>query len=149
MAQKREEMIAETQGRLIKVRGIPCPTWIFESCMDDLTADAGLTRWRALSSFSAGKKKDLLQAVIQQIEEEMDGHGFPHINVRSPPPGMVLLDPIHLSQLWHVTEIQAESSYGRDLAVLGDPSPVARKKLVGIRSTQIVLEKFDGKRVFV
>ncbi|EJL01583.1 MULTISPECIES: TetR/AcrR family transcriptional regulator [Pseudomonas] len=70
MAQKRADMITETRGKLIKAaREAFAAKGYADSSMDDLTAQAGLTRGALYHHF--GDKKGLLQAVIAQIDEEM------------------------------------------------------------------------------
>ncbi|MGN8275645.1 TetR/AcrR family transcriptional regulator [Pseudomonas sp. SMN5] len=70
MAQKRADMIAETRGKLIKAaREAFAVKGYADSSMDDLTAQAGLTRGALYHHF--GDKKGLLQAVIAQIDSEM------------------------------------------------------------------------------
>ncbi|MGX1175981.1 MULTISPECIES: TetR/AcrR family transcriptional regulator [Pseudomonas] len=70
MAQKRADMISETRGKLIKAaRDAFATKGYADSSMDDLTAQAGLTRGALYHHF--GDKKGLLQAVITQIDEEM------------------------------------------------------------------------------
>lgn len=70
MAQKRADMISETRAKLIKAAREAFATKGYaESSMDDLTAQAGLTRGALYHHF--GGKKGLLEAVIAQIDEEM------------------------------------------------------------------------------
>ncbi|MFD3206281.1 TetR/AcrR family transcriptional regulator [Pseudomonas sp. LR_7] len=70
MAQKRAEMIVETRAKLIKAaRQAFANQGYADSSMDDLTAEAGLTRGALYHHF--GGKKGLLEAVIAQIDSEM------------------------------------------------------------------------------
>lgn len=70
MAQKRADMIVETRGKLIKAaREAFASKGFAHSSMDELTAQAGLTRGALYHHF--GDKKGLLQAVIAQIDGEM------------------------------------------------------------------------------
>lgn len=70
MAQKRADMISETRGKLIKAaRDAFAANGYADSSMDELTAQAGLTRGALYHHF--GDKKGLLQAVIAKIDEEM------------------------------------------------------------------------------
>ncbi|WP_339652082.1 TetR/AcrR family transcriptional regulator [Halopseudomonas pelagia] len=70
MAQKRSEMIAETRSKLITAARTAFATNGYaDSSMDELTADAGLTRGALYHHF--GGKKGLLEAVIAQIDAEM------------------------------------------------------------------------------
>ena len=70
MAQKRADMIVETRGKLIKAaREAFAAKGYADSSMDELTAEAGLTRGALYHHF--GGKKGLLEAVIAQIDGEM------------------------------------------------------------------------------
>lgn len=70
MAQKRADMIVETRGKLIKAaREAFAEKGYADSSMDELTAEAGLTRGALYHHF--GGKKGLLEAVIAQIDGEM------------------------------------------------------------------------------
>jgi AcrR family transcriptional regulator len=70
MAQKRADMIVETRGKLIKAaRQAFAMKGYADSSMDELTADAGLTRGALYHHF--GGKKGLLEAVIAEIDGEM------------------------------------------------------------------------------
>ena len=70
MAQKRATMIAETRAKLITAAREAFATKGFaDSSMDDLTAQAGLTRGALYHHF--GDKKGLFEAVVGQIDDEM------------------------------------------------------------------------------
>jgi AcrR family transcriptional regulator len=70
MAKKRAEMIGETRSKLVTAARHAFATKGYaDSSMDDLTAEAGLTRGALYHHF--GGKKGLLEAVIDQIESEM------------------------------------------------------------------------------
>lgn len=70
MAQKRAEMIVETRAKLIKAARQAFATQGYaDSSMDEMTAEAGLTRGALYHHF--GGKKGLLEAVIEQIDSEM------------------------------------------------------------------------------
>lgn len=70
MARTRAEMVEQTRAKLIAAarRAFACKGYAASS-MDDLTAEAGLTRGALYHNF--GDKKGLLQAVIDQIDAEM------------------------------------------------------------------------------
>jgi len=69
-ARKRSEMMEETRAKLISAaRKAFAEKGYAASSMDDLTAEAGLTRGALYHNF--GDKKGLLQAVIDQIDGEM------------------------------------------------------------------------------
>ena len=70
MARRREEMVEETRASLIRAARHAFATKGYAAAsMDELTADAGLTRGALYHNF--GDKKGLLQAVIDQIDAEM------------------------------------------------------------------------------
>ncbi len=70
VAKRREQMVEETRAKLIRAarRAFAAKGYAAAS-MDDLTAEAGLTRGALYHTF--GDKKGLLQAVIDQIDAEM------------------------------------------------------------------------------
>lgn len=70
MTLKRAEMIAQTREKLIKAaREAFASKGFADSSMDELTAQAGLTRGALYHHF--GDKKGLLKAVIEQIDAEI------------------------------------------------------------------------------
>ncbi len=70
MAKRRTEMIEATRAKLIRAARIAFAEKGYAAAsMDDLTAEAGLTRGALYHHF--GDKKGLLQAVIDQIDAEM------------------------------------------------------------------------------
>ena len=72
MARKpRSEMIAETRAKLLRAGRHAFGTKGYaEASMDDFTAEAGLTRGALYHHF--GDKKGLLQAVVAEIDAEMN-----------------------------------------------------------------------------
>ena len=69
-AKRRVEMVEETRAKLIAAaRKAFAAKGYAAASMDDLTADAGLTRGALYHNF--GDKKGLLQAVIDRIDAEM------------------------------------------------------------------------------
>ena len=67
---KRAQMVEETRGKLIAAaRKAFAEKGYAASSMDELTAEAGLTRGALYHNF--GDKKGLLQAVVDQIDAEM------------------------------------------------------------------------------
>ena len=70
MVRRRAEMVEETRAKLIRAarRAFAAKGYAAAS-MDDLTAEAGLTRGALYHNF--GDKKGLLQAVIDQIDAEI------------------------------------------------------------------------------
>jgi AcrR family transcriptional regulator len=70
VARRRAEMVEETRAKLIRAaRTAFAAKGYAAASMDDLTAEAGLTRGALYHNF--GDKKGLLQAVIDQIDAEM------------------------------------------------------------------------------
>lgn len=70
VARRRAEMVEETKAKLIRAaRTAFAANGYAAASMDDLTAEAGLTRGALYHNF--GDKKGLLQAVIDQIDAEM------------------------------------------------------------------------------
>lgn len=70
VASRRAQMVQETRAKLIRAaRTAFAAKGYAASSMDDLTAEAGLTRGALYHNF--GDKKGLLQAVIDQIDAEM------------------------------------------------------------------------------
>lgn len=69
-AKRRAQMVEETRAKLIQAaRRAFAAKGYAASSMDDLTAEAGLTRGALYHNF--GDKKGLLQAVVDQMDAEM------------------------------------------------------------------------------
>ncbi|WP_376963112.1 TetR/AcrR family transcriptional regulator [Azospirillum sp. A26] len=69
-AKKRSEMMEETRAKLIaSARKAFTEQGFAAASMDDLTAEAGLTRGALYHNF--GDKRGLLQAVVDQLDTEM------------------------------------------------------------------------------
>lgn len=70
MASKRAQMMEETRAKLIRAARKAFATKGYAAAsMDELTAEAGLTRGALYHNF--GGKQGLLQAVVDQIDQEM------------------------------------------------------------------------------
>ncbi len=70
VSRTRAEMVEETRGKLIRAARKAFATKGYAAAsMDELTAEAGLTRGALYHNF--GDKKGLLQAIIDQIDGEM------------------------------------------------------------------------------
>jgi AcrR family transcriptional regulator len=70
VARRRAEMVEETRAKLVAAaRKAFAEKGYAAASMDDLTAEAGLTRGALYHNF--GDKKGLLQAVVDQIDGEM------------------------------------------------------------------------------
>jgi AcrR family transcriptional regulator len=69
-AKRRSEMVEETRAKLMRAaRKAFAEKGYAAASMDDLTAEAGLTRGALYHNF--GDKRGLLQAVVDQIDAEM------------------------------------------------------------------------------
>lgn len=67
---RRAEMVEETRGKLVQAARTAFATKGYAGAsMDDLTAEAGLTRGALYHNF--GDKKGLLQAVVDQMDAEL------------------------------------------------------------------------------
>jgi AcrR family transcriptional regulator len=70
VARRRAQMVGETRAKLVRAaRKAFAADGYAAASMDELTAEAGLTRGALYHNF--GDKKGLLQAVIDQIDAEM------------------------------------------------------------------------------
>ncbi|KMO38700.1 TetR/AcrR family transcriptional regulator [Methylobacterium aquaticum] len=120
MAGRRAQMMEETKGRLVQAaRRAFAEKGYAGASMDDLTAEAGLTRGALYHHF--GDKKGLLQAVIDQIDAEMAGR-LRVVGERASHPWRGFLDEYRA-----YIEMALEPEIQRILlldgpAVLGDPS---------------------------
>lgn len=138
MVQKRVDMIAETQAKLIKAaREAFAKNGYADSSMDDLTATAGLTRGALYHHF--GDKKGLLQAVIAQIDGEMTTR-LAAIIAQAPTTWDGFIDE-SIAYINMALEPEIQRIVFRDgPAVLGDPSQWPSQTAC-IRSTQRSIEK--------
>jgi AcrR family transcriptional regulator len=138
MAQKRADMIVETKGKLIKAaREAFASKGFADSSMDDLTAQAGLTRGALYHHF--GDKKGLLQAVIAQIDAEMMAR-LGAILENAPTAWDGFVDE-SVAYIMMATEPEIQRIMLLDgPAALGDPSQWQIQNAC-IRSTQRSLEK--------
>ncbi len=116
----RTEMIAETRAKLIAAaRKAFGEKGYAEASMDDLTAEAGLTRGALYHHF--GDKKGLLLAVVLQIDSEM-GARLNAISSAAPSRWQGFLDE-NLGYVEMALEPEIQRIVLRDgPAVLGDPS---------------------------
>ena len=74
-AKRRSEMMEETRAKLIKsARKAFAEKGYAAASMDELTAEAGLTRGALYHNF--GDKRGLLQAVVNQIDAEMAARAY-------------------------------------------------------------------------
>lgn len=138
MAQKRADMIAQTREKLIKAaREAFASKGFADSSMDELTAQAGLTRGALYHHF--GDKKGLLQAVIAQIDGEMMAR-LAAILARAPTAWDGFVDE-SVAYIMMATEPEIQRIMLLDgPAALGDPSQWQMQNAC-ISSTQRSLEK--------
>ncbi|WEX07839.1 TetR/AcrR family transcriptional regulator [Chelativorans sp. AA-79] len=121
MAHKpRSEMIAETRAKLLAAARHAFGTVGYaEASMDDFTAAAGLTRGALYHHF--GDKKGLLEAVIKEIDAEMNER-LCTISARAPDPWQGFVDEC-IAYVEMALEPEIQRIVLRDgPAVLGDPS---------------------------
>ncbi|WP_394834310.1 TetR/AcrR family transcriptional regulator [Pendulispora rubella] len=119
-ARRRAQMVEETRAKLIEAaRKAFAAKGYAAASMDDLTAEAGLTRGALYHNF--GDKKGLLQAVIDQMDAEM-GVRLRAVRERAQTPWLALLDEsIAYIEMALEPEIQRIMLLDGP-AVLGDPS---------------------------
>ncbi len=120
MARTRAQMVEETRGKLIATaRKAFAEKGYAAASMDEMTAEAGLTRGALYHNF--GDKKGLLWAVIEQIDGEM-GQRMRAARDRAGTPWQGLLDEsIAYIEMALEPEIQRIVLLDGP-AVLGDPS---------------------------
>lgn len=120
MRKPRKDMIAETRARLIAAaRQAFGSVGYAHSSMDDFTAAAGLTRGALYHHF--GDKKGLLQAVIAQIDAEMNAR-LCAISAAAPSRWQGFVDE-SVAYIEMALEPEIQRIVLRDgPAVLGDPS---------------------------
>ena len=114
-------MIAETRAKLVAAARQAFGTVGYaEASMDDFTAAAGLTRGALYHHF--GDKKGLLQAVIAEIDAEMDG-ALCAISRQGAPTAGRVLSTSGSAYIEMALEPEIQRIMLRDgPAVLGDPS---------------------------
>lgn len=120
VARRRAEMVEETRAKLIAAARRAFATKGYAAAsMDELTAEAGLTRGALYHNF--GDKKGLLQAVIDQIDAEMLARQHA-VQARAPTRWQGLLDEgVAYIEMSLEPEIQRIMLLDGP-AVLGDPS---------------------------
>src|SRR5262245_11991287 len=120
MHKPRKEMIAETRARLIAAARHAFGTVGYaQASMDDFTAAAGLTRGALYHHF--GDKKGLLEAVIAEIDAEMNDR-ICAISAKAPNRWQGFVDE-SVAYIEMALEPEIQRIMLRDgPAVLGDPS---------------------------
>ena len=140
-AKRRAEMVEETRAKLIEAaRKAFAAKGYAAASMDDLTADAGLTRGALYHNF--GDKKGLLQAVIDRIDEEM----LARLRVEQERAETAWLGLIaeHVAYIEMALEPEIQRIVLLDgPAVLGDPSRWPNQTACLRRTTQAVQALID------
>ncbi|NIA70057.1 TetR/AcrR family transcriptional regulator [Pelagibius litoralis] len=145
VAKRRAEMVEETRAKLIQAaRKAFAAKGYAAASMDDLTADAGLTRGALYHNF--GDKKGLLQAVIDQIDAEMLVR-LRREQERAETPWRGLL-----AEYAAYIEMALEPEIQRIMlldgpAVLGDPSQWPNQNACLLRATQEIQALIDAGTV--
>ncbi len=141
IARRRAEMVEATRAKLIRAarRAFAAKGYAAAS-MDDLTAEAGLTRGALYHNF--GDKKGLLQAVIDQIDGEMLAR-LRAVQDRAETMWLGFLDEsIAYMEMSLEPEIQRIMLLDGP-AVLGDPSRWANQTACLRRTTQTIQALID------
>ncbi|HET7717982.1 MAG TPA: TetR/AcrR family transcriptional regulator [Bauldia sp.] len=144
MAQRRRsEMIAQTRGKLVAAARRAFGTVGYaEASMDDFTAEAGLTRGALYHHF--GDKKGLLEAVVAEIDAEMNAR-LQAVAAAAGEPWQGFVDEC-VAYIEMALEPEIQRIMLRDgPAVLGDPSAWPTQNAC-IRSLTANLDRFvrDG-----
>ncbi|MDX5434245.1 MAG: TetR/AcrR family transcriptional regulator [Halomonas sp.] len=141
MATKRAQMMEETRVKLIRAAREAFATKGYAAAsMDDITADAGLTRGALYHNF--GGKKGLLQAVVDQIDAEMVARLIA-AQERAPSPWEGLLaEGVSYIEMALEPEVQRIMLLDGP-AVLGDPSQWPNQNACLLRTTQTIQALID------
>lgn len=142
VAKRRAEMVAETRAKLVRAaRKAFAARGYAAASMDELTAEAGLTRGALYHNF--GDKKGLLRAVIDQIDAEMLER-MRAAQERAETPWRALLAE-HLAFIEMALEPEIQRIVLLDgPAVLGDPSQWPNQTACLRRTTQAVQALVDS-----
>lgn len=136
----RSEKVEETKARLVSAARQAFATQGYAAAsMDDLTAEAGLTRGALYHNF--GDKKGLLQAVIDQIDAEM------LVRMRAAGEGLPPWDAFVAEGVAYI-EMSLEPEIQRIMlldgpAVLGDPSRWPNQTACLRTTTQLIQTLID------
>ena len=136
----RSEKVEETKARLVSAARQAFATQGYAAAsMDDLTAEAGLTRGALYHNF--GDKKGLLQAVIDQIDAEM------LVRMRAAGEGLSPWDAFVAEGVAYI-EMSLEPEIQRIMlldgpAVLGDPSRWPNQTACLRTTTQLIQTLID------
>ncbi|WP_179954233.1 TetR/AcrR family transcriptional regulator [Denitrobaculum tricleocarpae] len=141
-AKRRAEMMEETRAKLIaSARKAFAARGYAAASMDDLTADAGLTRGALYHNF--GDKKGLLQAVIDQMDAEiLERLRLEQERAETPWLGLIA-EYIAYIEMALEPEIQRIMLLDGP-AVLGDPSQWPNQTACLRRATQVIQTLIDA-----
>lgn len=141
-AKTRAEMVEETRAKLVRAaRAAFAAKGYAAASMDELTADAGLTRGALYHNF--GDKKGLLQAVIDEIDAEMLAR-MRVARERASTPWQGLIDEsIAYIEMALEPEIQRIMLLDGP-AVLGDPSRWPNQSACLVATTHAVQDLVDA-----
>lgn len=143
MRRARQDMIAETRGKLIAAARQAFGTVGYaQASMDDFTSAAGLTRGALYHHF--GDKKGLLQAVVDEMDAEMSAR-LKAIAARAPNRWQAVVDE-WIAYIELALEPDIQRIMFRDApAVLGDQSqcPSAKSCIEALTASLAAL-KADG-----
>jgi AcrR family transcriptional regulator len=141
MRRARQDMIAETRGKLIAAaRQAFGSVGYAAASMDDFTSAAGLTRGALYHHF--GDKKGLLQAVVDEIDAEMSAR-LKAIAARAPNRWQAVVDE-WIAYVEMALEPEIQRILFRDApAVLGDQSqcPSAKSCIEGLTASLAALKE--------
>lgn len=145
VAKRRADMVEETRAKLIRAaRTAFAAKGYAAASMDDLTAEAGLTRGALYHNF--GSKTGLLQAVIAQIDAEMLVR-MGYVADRAGSPWQALIDEsIAYMEMAVEPEIQRIMLLDGP-AVLGDPSRWPNQMTCLRRTTEAIQVLVDTEIV--
>lgn len=141
VGKRRAELVEETRAKLVRAaRQAFAAKGYAAASMDDLTAEAGLTRGALYHNF--GDKKGLLQAVIDQIDAEMMVQ-LRAVQDRAETPWLGLIDEgVAYMEMALEPEIQRIMLLDGP-AVLGDPSLWPNQSACLRATTQMIQALID------
>ncbi|MGR2738019.1 TetR/AcrR family transcriptional regulator [Billgrantia sp. Q4P2] len=141
MATKRAQMMEETRAKLIRAaREAFAAKGYAAASMDDITADAGLTRGALYHNF--GGKQGLLQAVVDQIDREMVARMLAAQDQAASRWDGLLEEGVAYIEMALEPEVQRIMLLDGP-AVLGDPSQWPNQNACLLRTTQTLQALID------
>lgn len=145
VAKRRAQKVEETRAKLIRAARDAFATKGYAAAsMDDLTAEAGLTRGALYHNF--GDKKGLLQAVIEQIDAEMVAR-LRTAQDRAQTPWQGFVDE-NIAYIEMALEPEIQRIMLLDgPAVLGDPSRWPNQNACLLTTTQTIQALIDAGTV--